>query len=113
MHVMSLAPSSLPAPHIGYIFLVASALLLAMGTHAILFSALFPPPGPGEGLGTEEDQLLRPVIGITTTNTTIIAVFVDALARDTHYKYLALFSVPVCAYFVIANWVGWQFFRNS
>ena len=116
LHVMSLAPTSLPAPQIGYIFLVASALLLAMGTHAILFSALFPPPPPGRGevLGTGEEDQLRPVIGgITTTNTTIIAVFVDALARDTHYKYLALFSVPVCAYFVIANWVGWQFFRNS
>jgi len=91
-----------------------------MGTHAILFSALFPPaPGRGEvvaGLGTGEERPLWPLIGITTTtttNTTIIAVFVDALARDTHYKYLALFSVPVCAYFVIANWVGWQFFRNS
>jgi hypothetical protein len=87
-----------------------------MGTHAILLSALFPPAG--QVLAGEEDQL-GPLIGITTTttttttNTAIIAVLVDALARDTHYKYLALFSVPVCAYFVIANWVGWQFFRNS
>jgi hypothetical protein len=116
MHVMSLAPSSLPAPQIGYIFLVASALLLAMGTHAILFSALFPREQAVAGLGTGEEDQLWSLIGITTTttnNTTTIAVFVDALARDTHYKYLALFSVPVCAYFVIANWVGWQFFRNS
>ena len=115
MHVMSLAPSSLPAPRFGYIFLVASALLLAIGTHALVFSALFPPSdgggaARGQGTGTGDHwQLLRirPVIGSTT-----IAVL-DALARDTHYKYLALFSVPVCAYFVIANWVGWQFFRNS
>jgi len=54
----------------------------------------------------EREERRRPIIDI------IIAVL-DALARDTHYKYLALFSVPVCAYFVIANWVGWQFFRNS
>ena len=62
-----------------------------------------------------EDDQLRAVISIsiTATTTTIITVFVDALARDVHYKYLALFSVPVCAYFVISNWVGWQFFRNS
>ncbi|KAI0006215.1 hypothetical protein BJV74DRAFT_758115, partial [Russula compacta] len=74
-----------PAPHVGYLFLTASALLLAVGTHALLFSAFFPSH----------------------------ASMLDALARDTHYKYLTLFSVPVCAYFVIANWVGWQFFRNS
>jgi len=102
---MSPATSSLlPAPHIGYLLLSVSALLLAIGTHAILFSALFPGPG-GEG-EREREERRRPIIDI------IIAVL-DALARDTHYKYLALFSVPVCAYFVIANWVGWQFFRNS
>ncbi|KAH8980933.1 hypothetical protein EDB86DRAFT_2978069 [Lactarius hatsudake] len=80
--------ASLPAPHIGYIYLAASALLLAVGAHTILLGALFP--------------------GGTTS---IMAL--NALERDGHYKYLALFSVPVCAYFVIANWVGWQFFRNS
>lgn len=89
---MKLAASP-PAPQIGYIFLAASALLLAVGTHAILFSSLFP-VSTGAGGGP-------------------IAKALDALARDTHYKYLGLFSVPICAYFVIANWVGWQFFRNS
>ncbi|KAH9966871.1 hypothetical protein BC827DRAFT_1124072 [Russula dissimulans] len=96
---MSPATSSLlPAPHIGYLLLAASALLLAVGTHAVLFSALFHRSAGG---GDRE--------GIID----IINAVLDALARDTHYKYLALFSVPVCAYFVIANWVGWQFFRNS
>ncbi|KAH9981088.1 hypothetical protein BGW80DRAFT_1268317 [Lactifluus volemus] len=88
---MKLAVSP-PAPHIGYIFLVASALLLAIGTHAILFSALLP---------------------VRAGNPSTTIKVLDALARDTHYKYLSLFSIPVCAYFVIANWVGWQFFRNS
>jgi hypothetical protein len=100
---MSPTPSSLPAPHIGYLFLAASAFLLAVGAHAILFSALFSSrdlPGGGGGTG-------RP------TMIDIMTAGLDAVARDTHYKYLALFSVPVCAYFVIANWVGWQFFRNS
>jgi hypothetical protein len=106
---MSLAPSSLPAPQFGYIFLVASALFLAIGTHSLLFSALCPGRGTGDD-DDDADRLGQSVIRSTTVTT--IAVL-DALARDTHYKYLALFSVPVCAYFVIANWVGWQFFRNS
>jgi hypothetical protein len=37
----------------------------------------------------------------------------DILAADTHYKYFALLLVPTTAYFVIANWVGWQYYRNS
>jgi len=31
--------ASLPAPHIGYLYLTGSALLLVVGTYAILFSA--------------------------------------------------------------------------
>jgi hypothetical protein len=85
---MSLAAPSLPALHFGYIFLVASALLLAIGTDALLFGALFPGAAAASSVALARDE-------------------------DRHYKYLALFSVPVCAYFVIANWVGWQFFRNS
>jgi Phosphatidylinositol N-acetylglucosaminyltransferase subunit Y len=89
---MNLPASPPPALHIGYIFLAASALLLLGGTHAILFSALFP---------------------ARSGDATITGSVLDAFAGDTHYKYLGLFSVPVCAYFVIANWVGWQYFRNS
>ena len=91
-HQMRVWASPVPAPHIGYLYLAASALLLVVGTYAILFGALL----AGHAAG--------PTTGITALN---------ALERDGHYKYLALFSVPVCAYFVIANWVGWQFFRNS
>lgn len=86
------ARASLPAPQVGYLYLAASALLLAVGAHAILFGGgRFPRHAAGSS-------------SITALN---------VLERDGHYKYLALFSVPVCAYFVIANWVGWQFFRNS
>ncbi len=88
---MKVWASQLPAPYIGYIYLAASALLLVIGAHSILLGAIFPGHAGGP-------------TGITALN---------ALERDGHYKYLALFSVPVCAYFVIANWVGWQFFRNS
>jgi hypothetical protein len=106
-HVISPSTTTtppLPAPHFGYAFLVASALLLATGTHALLFGALSPTALAARGEGGR---------AAGTTNTNTVSPFLDALARDTHYKYLALFSVPVCAYFVIANWVGWQFFRNS
>ena len=112
-HGMSLSPSStpLPAPHFGYAFLVASALLLAIGTHALLFSALFPAlaAAPGGRPGWWSST----ISASTTSSTNVLLLLLDALARDAHYKYLALFSVPFCAYFVIANWVGWQFFRNS
>jgi len=84
--------ASLPPPHIGYLYVAASAVLLVVGTYSILLGALF----SGHAAG--------PNANITAIN---------ALERDGHYKYLALFSVPICAYFVIANWVGWQFFRNS
>jgi hypothetical protein len=109
--------STLPAPLIGYLFLAGSALLLALGAHALLFSALFPSRAPlggtGGTLGEWQWQWKRPNIIIIDIMIAIMNAVLDALARDAHYKYLALFSVPVCAYFVIANWVGWQFFRNS
>ncbi|TFK29878.1 hypothetical protein FA15DRAFT_580647 [Coprinopsis marcescibilis] len=37
----------------------------------------------------------------------------DILADDTHYKYFAILLIPTSAYFVIANWVGWQYYQNS
>lgn len=108
---MSSMSSTLPAPYIGYLFLAASAFLLALGAHAILFSALFSSRAAPAGAGTTgRRQWPIDIIDIMITPMTAV---LDTLTRDTHYKYLALFSVPVCAYFVIANWVGWQFFRNS
>ncbi|PVG04876.1 hypothetical protein CPB86DRAFT_692496 [Serendipita vermifera] len=38
---------------------------------------------------------------------------IDAVLLDSHYKYLAPLFIPWTAYFVIANWVGWQYYRNS
>jgi len=37
----------------------------------------------------------------------------DAIVDDSHYKYLVLLLIPTTSYFVIANWVGWQYFRNA
>jgi hypothetical protein len=36
-----------------------------------------------------------------------------ALVGDEHYKYLVPLLVPTTAYFVIANWVGWEYFRYA
>lgn len=41
------------------------------------------------------------------------AQLLDVLADDTHYKYFVILIIPMGAYFVIANWVGWQYYRNS
>lgn len=38
---------------------------------------------------------------------------VDTVLLDTHYKYFVPLFIPLTAYFVIANWVGWQYYRNS
>ncbi|RSH91211.1 hypothetical protein EHS25_009510 [Saitozyma podzolica] len=35
------------------------------------------------------------------------------LCDDGHYKYLVPLLLPVTAWFVIANWVGWEYFRYA
>ncbi|KAF7338339.1 Transmembrane protein [Mycena venus] len=70
----------------GHALLLFSAVFFAVASYAILFSAFLPLTG--------------------------IIVF-DALAQDTHYKYFTILLIPTTAYFVIANWVGWQYYRNS
>jgi len=35
------------------------------------------------------------------------------LCSDEHYKYLLPLLIPVTAWFVIANWVGWEYFRYA
>ncbi|KAF8740999.1 hypothetical protein AX14_006204 [Amanita brunnescens Koide BX004] len=71
---------------LGYILIILSALFFAVASYAILFSAFLPTP----------------------TN-----VLLNALVTDSHYKYFAVLIVPTTAYFVIANWVGWQYYQNS
>ncbi|KAF7294983.1 hypothetical protein MIND_01036400 [Mycena indigotica] len=72
--------------HSGYGLLVLSAVFFAFASYAVLLSAFFPLTG---------------------------IFLLDLLANDHHYKYFVLLLVPTTAYFVIANWVGWQFYRNS
>ncbi|CAE6516723.1 unnamed protein product [Rhizoctonia solani] len=35
------------------------------------------------------------------------------VAADAHYKYFPFLVVPAGLLFVIANWVGWQYYQNS
>ncbi|KZT26252.1 hypothetical protein NEOLEDRAFT_1063624 [Neolentinus lepideus HHB14362 ss-1] len=70
----------------GHLTIALSILFFILGSYAVLFSALTPSTG--------------------------IALF-DIIAHDTHYKYFFILLVPTTSYFVIANWVGWQYFRNS
>ncbi|THU86405.1 hypothetical protein K435DRAFT_822125 [Dendrothele bispora CBS 962.96] len=72
--------------NIGHAIIIFTAAFFAFASYAVLLSAFLPATG----------------------------VFIlDALAQDTHYKYFTLFIIPTGAYFVIANWVGWQYYRNS
>lgn len=70
----------------GYTVIVVSVSFLLLGSYATLFSAFWPNTG---------------------------FKVLDVIAQDTHYKYFFLLLIPTTAYFVIANWVGWQYYRNS
>ncbi|KAJ1309636.1 hypothetical protein OPQ81_006404 [Rhizoctonia solani] len=35
------------------------------------------------------------------------------VAEDAHYKYFPFLVIPAGLLFVIANWVGWQYYQNS
>lgn len=35
------------------------------------------------------------------------------ICEDDHYKYVLPLLIPTTAWFVIANWVGWEYFRNA
>ncbi|KAL1667820.1 hypothetical protein GGF50DRAFT_124611 [Schizophyllum commune] len=70
----------------GLAIIAASFAFFAAGSYSIFFSAFLP------------------LTGISV---------LDALALDTHYKYLAVLLIPTSTYFVIANWVGWQYYQNS
>ncbi|KDQ15657.1 hypothetical protein BOTBODRAFT_108166 [Botryobasidium botryosum FD-172 SS1] len=70
----------------GYLLIVLSTLLLILGSYAVFFSASLPASG------------IR---------------FLDEIAQDNHYKYMAALILPIGVHFVIPNWVGWQYYRNS
>ncbi|KAI6005721.1 hypothetical protein EDD15DRAFT_2566753 [Pisolithus albus] len=72
--------------NVGHLIVGFTALFFVLAGYAVLASAFVPPTG---------------------------IFLLDVLAQDTHYKYFALFLIPTSSYFVIANWVGWQYYQNS
>ncbi|KDQ60766.1 hypothetical protein JAAARDRAFT_708773 [Jaapia argillacea MUCL 33604] len=70
----------------GHVLIVLTLLFFLVASYAVFFSAFLPLTG---------------------------FYILDAIALDTHYKYFTVFLIPTTSYFVIANWVGWQYFRNS
>ena len=86
----------------GYVLVALSFLFLVIGGYAILFSAFL----PLSGIAVRTSD-------VVTSNASSGRQALDALALDTHYKYFVVLIIPMTVYFVIANWVGWQYFRNS
>ncbi|WVQ98606.1 hypothetical protein IAU59_005736 [Kwoniella sp. CBS 9459] len=39
--------------------------------------------------------------------------FLAPFCEDTHYRYAFPLLIPVTAWFGIANWVGWEYFRYA
>ncbi|KAF8201440.1 hypothetical protein BJ912DRAFT_945351 [Pholiota molesta] len=70
----------------GHLVVLSSLIFFVIAGYGVLFSAFLP------------------LTGIS---------ILDWLANDTHYKYFAILLIPTTSYFVIANWVGWQYYRNS
>lgn len=88
----------------GFLLVAVSVVLLVMGTYTMFLSSYLPPTGIPVRLPA---LLAHPIL---------ILMFrqpLDSLSQDAHYKYFAVLFIPAGVYFVIANWVGWQYFRNS
>ena len=89
-------------PYLGQTIILCSCVFFAFASYAILLSAFFPTTG----------ILVRALL-LVFSNILTGQQWVDVVAKDDHYKYLILFIIPTGSYFVIANWVGWQYYRNS
>ncbi|KZT57040.1 hypothetical protein CALCODRAFT_434863 [Calocera cornea HHB12733] len=78
--------SPIPLDVVGRLVIVASLLFLVTGVSALCADTLYAYTGL---------EMFR------------------VLADDSHYKYFFLLLIPTGSYFVIANWVGWQYYRNA
>jgi len=76
----------MPSLNAANLTIALTCLFFLLASYAVLFSAILP----------------------------ISAIpLLDVLAQDTHYKYFVLLIIPTSSYFIIANWVGWQYYQNS
>ncbi|KAL7283309.1 hypothetical protein ACG7TL_002738 [Trametes sanguinea] len=102
-----------PSAAAGYAILVCSVLVLLVGSYAVFFSAFLPKTGIWV-------RQLRPAVSLesgaevlTRRRRMRCSQVLDVLAEDRHYKYLVIMLIPAGTGFVIANWVGWQYYMNS
>ena len=90
----------------GYLLILISLLAILFGVYSSLLAPL---------LSYFE---LPPVCSYTRY--VFLALKVDlkieihrSITHDAHYKHLPFLVVPAGLLFVIANWVGWQYYQNS
>ncbi|KAG8217746.1 hypothetical protein J3R82DRAFT_5906 [Butyriboletus roseoflavus] len=81
-----------------------TSLFFLVASFAVLFSAFLPPSAI-----PVRPRIIPAAIRLTYQHHQLL----DVLAQDTHYKYFVLLIIPTSSYFVIANWVGWQYYQNS
>lgn len=86
----------------GLLIIIASVLVFIIGGYAVLFSAFLP-----------LTNIPVRTISVQLRSFLITVQILDALATDTHYKYFVFLIIPMGTYFIIANWVGWQYYQNS
>ncbi|KAH9946208.1 uncharacterized protein BXZ73DRAFT_95708 [Epithele typhae] len=79
-------PRPSPHPVLGVVLVAASIAFLLLASYTVFFSAFLSKSG---------------------------IWVLDTLADDKHYKYLLVLLIASYTGFVIANWVGWQYYRNS
>ncbi|KAI0036502.1 hypothetical protein K488DRAFT_82122 [Vararia minispora EC-137] len=77
---------ALPSERTGRVIIALTTVFFLTGLYALLLCSFLPVPNIS---------------------------FLRVIATDSHYKYFVLLIIPTTSYFVIANWVGWQYFSNS
>lgn len=85
---------------------VASAVFITLSVSAALLAISFV-YCPGH-VG---DTLVGELRGISVLTHQI--TWIRPVCEDEHYKYLVPLLVPITSWFVIANWVGWEYFRYA
>ncbi|KAK8869928.1 hypothetical protein IAR55_000496 [Kwoniella newhampshirensis] len=93
-----------------------------VGDDSILPKITFAPP-PLRPLSPTKLYLASACMGIISLLSALLGIsfffcpdhiwYIRPICHDTHYKYLFPLLVPVTAWFAIANWVGWEFFRYA
>jgi len=88
----------------GHLIIALSAIHFVFASYAILFSAFLPLTGI---------YVRQMFVADGSSNLKSSGQVLDLVAKDTHYKYFVMLMIPMSIYFVIGNWVGWQYYRNS